>query len=71
MFSETTNDVAAAVPCNAETVRDYCDLGLIEHRRLSNGVRLLRASAVEDVRRIRAQRLAHRGGRRTVSPERS
>ena len=65
-FSETTNAIAAAVPCDAGTVRAYCDFGWIEYRRLRNGMRLLRPSAVVAVRKLRAERLAHRGGRRRV-----
>lgn len=63
IFSETTSTIAAAVPCNGATVRDYADWGLIECRRLANGTRLLKPSAVEKVRKLRAQRLARRGGR--------
>jgi hypothetical protein len=67
-FSQTTNAIAAAVPCDAGTVRDYCDLGLLEHQRLANGVRLLKPSAAQRVREIRAQRLARRGGRHDRRP---
>jgi hypothetical protein len=62
IFSETTNAIAAAVPCDAGTVRAYCDWGWIECRRISNGVRLLKPSAVEKVRKLRTERLARRGG---------
>jgi hypothetical protein len=64
IFTETTNTIAASVPCNPATVRSYSDWGLIEHRRLANGVRLFKRSAIERVRKLRAERLAHRGGRR-------
>lgn len=63
-FTETTTDVARAVPCDAGTVREYEALGLIEAKRLVNGMRLFRASAAQQVRKIRTERLAHRGGRR-------
>lgn len=62
-FSLTTNAVAGAVPCDAGTVREYCDAGLLEHQRLPNGMRLLKASAVDRVREIRAEHLARRGRR--------
>lgn len=68
-YSETTNAIAGAVPCDAGTVRDYCDWGLVEYMRLANGVRLLKPSAVRRVREIRAQRLARRGGRRAKAAE--
>lgn len=69
-FTETTNTVARAVdpPCDPGTVRDYADWGLIECRRLANGVRLFKPSAVSEVREIRAERLGRRGGpKRTVA----
>ena len=62
IYTKTTSDIASAVPCHAGTVVDYCNWGLIPYRRLGNGVRLLSDSAVEQVRRIRAERLARRGG---------
>jgi hypothetical protein len=62
-FTETSNAIAGAVPCDPSTVRDYCDWGLLEHRRLANGIRLLKPSAVERVREIRTERLARRGKR--------
>jgi len=64
IFTETTNTVAAGVPCNPATVRDYADSGLIEHRRLANGVRLFKRSAIERVRQLRDEGLARRGGAR-------
>ena len=68
IFSETTTTIAAAVPCNSATVRDYGDWGLIECRRLANGTRLFQRSAVERVRKLRAERLARRGGARQRVP---
>lgn len=64
-YSKTTSAIAAAVPCDAGTVRDYCDWCLIEHQRLANGFTLMKPSAVERIRKIRAERLARRGGKRT------
>jgi hypothetical protein len=61
-FTETTNAIAGAVPCDAGTVRDYCNWGLLEYQRLSNGIRLLKPSAVARVRELRTERLARRGG---------
>jgi hypothetical protein len=59
-FSHTSNSIAAKVPCDPGTVRDYADWGWLEHRRLANGVRLFKPSAVEQVRKLRAERVAHR-----------
>jgi hypothetical protein len=61
-FSETSNTIAAKVPCDASTVRDYADAGWIECRRLANGIRLFKPSAVNSIRKLRAERLARRGG---------
>jgi hypothetical protein len=67
-YSETSNTIAAKVPCDASTVRGYADAGWLECRRLASGVRLFKASAVERVRKLRAERLGRRGGsRRTVT----
>jgi hypothetical protein len=65
-FALTSNDVAAQVPCDAGTVRDYADWGWVEHRRLASGVRLFQPSAVAQVRKLRAERLASRGRRPAV-----
>lgn len=46
------------------TVRLYGDLGLIEYVRASDGTRLHGPEAPELVRRIKARRLANRGGNR-------
>jgi len=62
-YTETTNAIAAAVPCDAGTVRTYCDLGLLDYQRLANGIRLMKPSAAGLVREIRSERLARRGGR--------
>jgi DNA-binding transcriptional MerR regulator len=65
-FTETTNPIAARVPCDASTVRDYADAGWVECRRLANGTRLFKPSAAEQIRKLRAQRMAHRGNRRRI-----
>ena len=62
-YSETSNAIAAKVPCDAGTVRDYADAGWVECRRLANGIRLFKPSAVNAVRKLKAERLARRGER--------
>jgi len=62
-FSETTNTIAAKVPCDPGTVREYADAGWLECRRLASGIRLFKATAVEQVRKVRAERMARRGSR--------
>jgi hypothetical protein len=63
-YTLTVNAIAGAVPCDAGTVRRYCNWGLVPYRRISNGTRLLKPSAVDQVRRIRAERLARCGNHR-------
>jgi hypothetical protein len=65
-YSETSNAIAAKVPCDAGTVRDYADAGWIECRRLANGIRLFKPTAVAAIQKLRAERLARRGGRHRV-----
>ena len=60
-FSETTTAIAGKVPCDASLVRRYADLGLIEQRRLMNGMRVFQPSAAESIRKLRAERIARRG----------
>ena len=62
-FSETTNSIAAKVPCDPGTVRIYADSGALPCRRLANGVRLFTPAAVEIVRELRAKAYARRGRR--------
>jgi hypothetical protein len=65
-FCLTTSAVAAALepPGDAGTVRGYADGGLVECLRLPSGQRLFKRSAPALVQKLRAERLAHRGGRR-------
>ena len=63
-YTETTGSIAREAKCLPETVRAYADCGLVEHRRLTDGTRVFRADAADEVRRIMASRLANRGGAR-------
>jgi len=60
-YTQTPNTIAALVPCDPATVRHYADCGLLEHRKTPHGMRLFKLSAVEHVRRLRANSLARRG----------
>jgi DNA-binding transcriptional MerR regulator len=62
-FDRSTSDIAREAGCQADTVRLYADLGLIECKRLANGTRLLRKSAGAEVKAIREKRMANRGQR--------
>ena len=66
-FTETTGSLARAAGVLPETVRMYGDLGLIECRRLANGMRMFKSGAAEEIKKIRAQRLARRGGNHKVT----
>jgi hypothetical protein len=65
-YTQTSNTIAAKVPCDPSLVRAYADAGWIECRRLASGVRLFKPSAISAVRKLRAERLARRGGRPRV-----
>jgi DNA-binding transcriptional MerR regulator len=66
-FTETTGSLARLAGVLPETVRAYGDLGLIECQRTANGVRMFRANAAEQVKKIVKERLARRGGRRPAA----
>jgi len=61
-YSETTSATARVAGVLPQTVVIYCDLGLLDHIRLANGVRLLKPSAGGRVKEICAERIARRGG---------
>jgi DNA-binding transcriptional MerR regulator len=61
-YTETTGSLARKAGVLPETVRAYGDMALIDCRRLPNGVRMFRPTAVDQVRKILADRLARRGG---------
>jgi DNA-binding transcriptional MerR regulator len=63
-FDVTTGEMARLASVLPDTVRHYSDMELIESRRLSNGSRVFRRSAVAVVQALKAQRLANRGGKR-------
>jgi DNA-binding transcriptional MerR regulator len=66
LFDQTTGSLARLANVLPETVRAYADLELIECLRLENGVRMFKSSAAARVKEIRAERMAHRGGRRVA-----
>ena len=63
-YCETTGTTARKAGVLPETVRAYADLGLLEFVRIANGMRMFRPDAAERVRKIRAERMARRGGSR-------
>jgi DNA-binding transcriptional MerR regulator len=68
-FTETTGSLARKAGVLPETVRAYGDMGLIECKRVANGMRMFRPSAVTQVRRILAERLANRGGHHALASQ--
>ena len=64
-YTETTGSLARIAGVLPETVRAYGDMGLIDCKRMANGMRMFRPSAAEQVKKILAQRLARRGGNHT------
>lgn len=63
IFDETTGALARAAEVTVPTIQKYADLGLLEYRRASNGVRLFRRGQAGRVREILGERLANRGRR--------
>ncbi len=63
VFDQSIGDVARDGGVSLPTIRTYCALGLLEHIRLSTGVRLFDRDAAARVREIAAQRIANRGRR--------
>lgn len=61
-FTKTAGTLAREAGVSRPTVTTYAELGLIEFRLASNGIRLFRDDAAPAVREILARRLANRGG---------
>ncbi len=64
VFDATSTELARLARCNPNTIRAYAKAGLIECRTLSSGIFLFKRSSAEVVRRLRIERLSHRGGAR-------
>lgn len=67
-FTETTGSLSRKAGVLPETIRAYGDMQLIECQRLANGRRMFRSSAVAQVKKILAERLARRGGNTKRAP---
>lgn len=65
-YDETTGSLARKSEMTVQSVIKYCDLGLLDFIRCSNGSRLLRRGQEVRVREIRASRLANRGRKRAL-----
>jgi hypothetical protein len=66
-YCETTSSMGRLTGVLPETVRAYCDLALVDHVRLANGTRLLKASAAKQIKAIYAERMARRGRARKAA----
>jgi DNA-binding transcriptional MerR regulator len=60
IFDQTGTDIARTSGLTAETIRAYTRNGLLDHRQLSNGIRVYKKSAVAQAKKIHAQNLARR-----------
>jgi DNA-binding transcriptional MerR regulator len=61
VFDETTGTLARAAAVTVPTVQKYADMGLLEYKRASNGIRLFRRGQSARVQQILAQRMGERG----------
>lgn len=66
-YTETSGAVARRAGVSPPTVRLYADAGRLEYVTASNGTRLFRPDAAEEVKKILAERLANRGGHRRTA----
>lgn len=66
-YTETSGAIARAAGVSAPTVRLYTNLGHLECKIVSNGMRLYRPEAAQIVRQILAERLANRGGHKRAA----
>jgi DNA-binding transcriptional MerR regulator len=60
-YSKTMGEIRDATGLAGNTLRLYCDLGLIPCHRLANGMRLFAPDAVEKAKQVFAQRMARKG----------
>jgi DNA-binding transcriptional MerR regulator len=65
-FTETSGAIARAAGVSVPTIRTYTDLGLLPFVKASNGTRLFKPDAADEVGRILAKRLANRGHKRAA-----
>jgi DNA-binding transcriptional MerR regulator len=61
-FDATSTELSRLARCSPNTVRAYAKAGLIECITLTSGVHLFKRSSAQVVRRLRIERLGHRGG---------
>lgn len=60
-FVETTGSIARGALCGQAFVARCCAAGLVEFVVLPNGIRLLRPSAVNRIKELKAKSIARRG----------
>ena len=66
-FTETSGAIARRAEVSPPTVRLYADSGRLPYITASNGTRLFRPEAADEVRKILAERLANRGGHKRTA----
>ncbi|MGO8854415.1 MAG: MerR family DNA-binding transcriptional regulator [Steroidobacteraceae bacterium] len=62
-YTQSSGQLAREAGISVQTVILYSDLGLIDHVRVGNGLRLFRPGEAEKVRTIFTERMATRGRR--------
>ena len=62
-YTDTSGTLAKASDTTGTTVNAYANLGLLDFVTASNGTRLFRTGQADMVRRLKAERSAHRPGR--------
>jgi DNA-binding transcriptional MerR regulator len=60
-YTKTIAEIGEASGLAGNTLRLYCDLGLIPCHRLANGMRLFAPDAAEKAKQVFAQRMARKG----------
>jgi len=65
-YDQTTGELARRAATTVQSIIKYCDLGLLDYIRLSNGLRLLRRGQEPRVGEIRTERLSRRGRKAKV-----
>jgi len=62
-YTDTTSQLAREGEVTERTIRVYADLGLLDFKVMSNGIRIFRKGQGSRVKEIYAERIANRGRR--------
>lgn len=67
LYDQTLSSISRGADCASSTVRGYADAGLVECIRTTSGHRMFTIDAIEQVKKVYAERLANRGRKRTAA----